>query len=359
MGKTLLYIVILGLLGFAVYYFLFAEHTDTPYSADEAGFTVADTGAIGKFFIVSNTGQSVLVERSDKGGWTVNKQYKALQSAVDIVFQTISQQKVLYPVTKTAYENVVKSLSTEGTKVELYDRSGKKTKVFYVGGPAVNNNGTNMIIEGAKMPYVVTISGFNGALTSRFQTDMRFWRDRTIFSIPGDELQSVSVQYEGKPINSFTITRVNDTDVAMTADAGIAAIGAFNKRRAKVYLRYFANVNCEGYLNGLSDMDTTLKTAPKQSTIEIVGKHGQRQRADIYWMAINKRSKNRSVADPDIPDDYDADRLYAVINDNKDTVMIQQWAFRDIFHKAYEFYQKDVTPVIPERPKNVLMHKDR
>jgi hypothetical protein len=88
--------------------------------------------------------------------------------------------------------------------------------------------------------------------------------------------------------------------------------------------------------------------------------HGQHQHVDIYWMAINKRSKNLTVSNPDIPDDYDPDRLYAVINNYQDTVMIQQWAFKDIFHKAYEFFQKDV-PQVPhkkELPRNVMMHKD-
>ena len=78
-------------------------------------------------------------------------------------------------------------------------------------------------------------------------------------------------------------------------------------------------------------------------------------------MALNHRSKNQTVSNPDIPDEFDADRIYAVINNNQDTVMIQQFAFRDIFHKAFEFFQNDVPmqkPVKKELPKNVMMHKD-
>ena len=127
-------------------------------------------------------------------------------------------------------------------------------------------------------------------------------------------------------------------------------------------MKYFTNVNCEGYLNGLPDMDTTLKTAPVQSIIDITGIHGQHQHADIYWMAINKRSKNLSNTPDDVPDDYDADRLYAVINNSKDTVMIQQFAFKNIFRKAFEFFQNDVAPsgrpLGPKKPpRNVIMHK--
>jgi hypothetical protein len=91
--------------------------------------------------------------------------------------------------------------------------------------------------------------------------------------------------------------------------------------------------------------------------------HGQHQRVDIYWMAVNKRSKNLTESNDEIPDDYDPDRLYAVINNLKDTVVIQQFAFRDIFHKAYEFFQKDLTPSeMPKEnkmPKNVIMRKNK
>lgn len=109
-------------------------------------------------------------------------------------------------------------------------------------------------------------------------------------------------------------------------------------------------------------MDTTIKTAPRQSTLDIETVSGKHQHMDIYWMALNRRSKNATVSNEDVPDDYDADRLYAVINNNKDTVMIQHYVFQKIFRKAFEFYQNDAAATAPqqgpERPKNVMMHKN-
>ena len=78
-------------------------------------------------------------------------------------------------------------------------------------------------------------------------------------------------------------------------------------------------------------------------------------------MDINRRSKNLTVSDPNVPDDYDADRLYAVINGGKDTVMIQQYVFRKIFRKAFQFFQNDDTTSAlqsTQPPRNVMMHKD-
>ena len=360
MRKTLLYLVILGLLGFAIYYFLIANRGRTPYGEAEAGFKITDTGSIGKIFLASSGGESVVVERTDSG-WVVNKRYKALASTLNLLLTTFTQQSALSPVTQGAYENVVKTMATDAVKVEVYGRDGKKMRVFYVGGAAVNNTGTNMLMEHAQMPYVVQVPGFVGYITARYSTKLTDWRDRTVFNIPENEIKSVSVDYAGKAVNSFTITREKDS-VIVTADKAImTGLDKQNSRRAKIYLKFFANVNCEGYLNGLSDMDTTLKTAPRQSTIDITGIHGQHQRAEIYWMALNKRSKNMSTSNPDVPDDYDSDRLYAVINGGKDTVMIQQFAFKNIFHKAFEFFQNDNVPPPTQAPKNqptnVIMHK--
>jgi hypothetical protein len=337
MGKTVLYLLILAILGFGVYYFLFSNRESTVNIA-EAGFTIKDTAAIGKVFLASNEGESITVERTDSG-WMVNKRYKALPSTLNLLLGTMKQQSALYPVTKNAYENAVKNLSTYGIKVEVYGRDLKKMRVFYVGGAAVNNTGTNMMMEGASTPYVVTIQGFNGYLTPHYSTNIRDWRDRTVFNIPQDQIKSVSLDYAGKSEKSFVITRENG-NLAFKSKARNTA-GSPNMNRVNAYLKFFTNINCEGFLNGLSDMDTTLKTAPKQSTLVVEDIHGKTQHADIYWVAINRRSKNITVSNPDVPDDYDADRLYAVINNNRDTVMIQQFAFRNIFRKAADFYGSD------------------
>lgn len=351
MRKNLIYLVILLVLGIGIYYFIF-NNSDNPYSSSEAGFTITDTGAIGKMFLVCNNGESILAERTDSG-WMVNKEYKALPSAVNLVFNTINKQKALYPVTKNAYDNVIKNMATDGIKVEIYGRDGKKMKVFYVGGSAVNNVGTNMLIEGAKTPYVVQVPGFNGYLTSRFSTNIRDWRDRTVFNLPPEEIKSISVQYPDKPLNSFEVVRVNGNFV-VNGDTNITRhVDTLNKGRVSLYTSYFKNVNCEGYLNGLPDNDTTLKAAPKHSTIEVTGMHGQHQHVDVYWMALNKRSKNVTASDNGTPDDYDADRLYAVMNNYKDTAVIQQFVFGRIFRKCIEFFQYNAQPAPKPNPKEL------
>ena len=234
MGKTILYLAILLLLGFGIYYFIFSN-PGSPYSGSEAGFTIKDTASIGKIFIAGADGESVLLERNDST-WLVNKKYKVLPSTLKMLLTTFTQQGTLYPVTKNAVDNVIKNLSTDGIKVEVYDRAGKKMRVFYVGGASVNNTGTNMLMDGASTPYVVQVPGFVGYITPRYTTRLSDWRDRTIFNIAPEEIKSVSMQYLDLPINSFTITREKDS-LIVTADENLMkGLDGQNSRRAKIYM---------------------------------------------------------------------------------------------------------------------------
>src|ERR1043165_7678456 len=108
MRRTAIYLAILAVLGFGIWYFLF--RTENPYSSSEAGFTIKDTASIGKLFLAASDGESVTIERTDTG-WMVNKKYHALRSTLDLLLTTLYQQIPLYPIPKTAYENVVKALS--------------------------------------------------------------------------------------------------------------------------------------------------------------------------------------------------------------------------------------------------------
>jgi len=358
MRKTLLYVIILAVLGVGIYYFLFNKKASL-YDRSEAAFNIKDTGNIGKIFIASPNGITATVERTDSG-WMVNKQYKALPTTIKNVLTTLYQQEALAPVTSAAHDLVIKSLATEGIKVEVYDRKGSKMTTFYVGGEATNNMGTNMLTEGATQPYIVQIQNFNGYLTTRYTTNIRDWRDRTVFDVPADQIKEVSVVYTDKPINSFTLKQDNGK-ISFDADKAIAGnTPKLNMRKANVYLKYFTNLNCEGYINGAPNLDSMIKNTKKHSAIDLTTVKGQHQHLDIYWLPLNRRSKNTLTSDPDVPDEYDADRLYAIMNDNKDTVMIQRYVFSKLFRNAYEFYEADDstgrTHVSDEQPRNFMIH---
>jgi hypothetical protein len=361
MRKTLLYLLLLAVLAFGVYYFIFSNK-GSDFSKSEAGFTIKDTSEIGKIFLSNPAGDNILLERTDSG-WMVNKQYKALNSTLKTLMTAMCLQVPVAPVSEVANDNVIKSMAGNAIKTEVYDRKGKKITVFYVGGEAPGGLGTNMLMEGAKRPYIVQVPGFQGYITSRYNPDLKFWRDRTVFNFAPDQIQRVSVEYPQQPIRSFVINRTGDTSFTVDVDKDLSAGKSVNDRRCRVYLSYFTNINCEGYFNGLNaGVDTVLRSTPKRCVIDVTTKNGKSQHLDIYWMPINKRSKNLTQHNEDVPDDYDADRFFGVMNNNKDTVLIQNYVFSKMFRQGYEFYETDMQGKAPSdkyvQPKNVMIHKN-
>jgi hypothetical protein len=164
------------------------------------------------------------------------------------------------------------------------------------------------------------------------------------------------LQYLDNPINSFVLSQENGK-YEVTGDPSVTVkLDSLNTNRVKLYLSYFTNINCEGILNGKLDIDSVMKTAPKRCTIDVELMDGSKQHADIYWMLLNRRSKNQLSADPDVPDEYDADRMFAI--SNNDTLMIQTLTFRKILRKAYDFYSKEGPRKVPEpHPNNLMMRR--
>lgn len=341
MQKTLLYLFIFLLFGGGVYYFLFNKK-ESPFPESEAGFQIKDTASIGTVFLTDHLGNNILLNRTGSG-WILNKKYKALPLTVNTLLSTLYEQIPLYPTPKAAHNGVVAQMAGRGIKVEVYDRSGEKMRVFYVGSEVHDMEGTSMLMEGAKRSYVVRLGQYIGLLNSRYSTDFANWRDRTIISLDSNDIQSVSVTYPDAPLNSFTINDDNGK-LSMVVDPGVIGTHKMNERRVKSFLGFFTYLTCEGYLNGMTGLDTLLTTAPKKCAIDITSKKGVKQHLDVYWMPMTERSKNTdTIRNKQVPRGYDIDRYYAVGNNFQDTMLIQEFTFGKVFRKAYEFYQEDPT----------------
>ncbi|RYE24750.1 MAG: DUF4340 domain-containing protein [Sphingobacteriales bacterium] len=341
MRKTILYIIILGILGFGVYYFIFSNQQ--AFATDEAGFTIPDTASIGKIYMADKAGNTVLLERKDNG-WLLDKAYPVIPQHLNTLLTTLATQIPQHPVAEEQHDFAIKNMATEGIKVEIYDNSGKKMRTFYVGGQVQAQAGTYMLMENAERPYVVHIPGMYGYLTPRYSTDAKLWRDRNVVNVQAEDLKLVSINYLSEPLNSFTLVQDDKGDLSVTVDSGLSNGKALNVNRTKAYTRFFTNINSEAILNGNVGLNDLFKMLNKRLILDVVNKKGKKQHVEVYWMPSNRRSKNQLTPDPNIPDGYDADRFYATLNDYKDTVLIQRNTFDKLFRKGYEFYQADAQP---------------
>lgn len=337
MRKTLIYILLLGIFAYGVWYFLFNDKN--MFGAGEADFKVTNIDAVDKIFLAKQDGDTILLKRTEKG-WIVNNKYPARKGMIDVLLNTLKTQEAAYPVSKNAHNNIVKALAGIAIKVELYNSNGKKIKTFYVGGQAHDNSGTYMLMEGAKKPYVVQLPVIQGYLTPRYSVVEKEWRDRNVFDVSAKELEEFSIKYADEELNSFTIKRRENGEFTVLTHPEIMKGKKLNKKRVNTITGLLENINSEGFLTGVTDLDSIIANADNFAVMEVKGNDGTHQHIDIYWMPINKRSKNAEFSRNGIPLKYDSDRLYAVFNNYKDTAVIQRYTFDKLFRKGYEFYEQ-------------------
>ena len=340
MQKNIIYLLLLIIVGSGVYFLVFEKNDANIFGEDEASFKVQDTASIGKIYMVRSNGESINVERTDEG-WVVNGKYKAHRGTLKALLRTLHQQEAQFPAPEKAHNSVVKSMAGNSVKVEIYNRAGKNIRTFYVGKESYNYSGTYMLMEGAEKPYLVKVPGHEGILEPYFVTELPDWRDRNVFNLLPEEISKVHVDYPHTPEQSFTMMQ----NGALSVQAAPQVIGGneLNTKRAEAYLSFFHNVNCEGYLNGTYKLDSIIASVTKKCLIEVTNKAGQQQRVEIYNMPLTRRSKNMNEEDAM----YDADRYYAVMNDYKDTAIVQSRTFDKLFRAAVEFYT-------PEKPVTVM-----
>jgi hypothetical protein len=339
MQKNLLYLLLLIIVGAGVYFLVFKKKENV-FGKTEASFTIKDTSDIGRVFLARSNGESITLTRTDSG-WTVNEKYKAHVSTLAGLMRTLKTQEAQAPVAENQHNSVITSLAGSSVKVEIYNRDGDKMRVFYVGGQSYNYGGTYMLLEGAKKPFQVKIPGFQGILAPYYNTDLADWRDRGVFRLAPDEIKTIRMEYPEEPLNSFTIQ--NGDNLNVEVDPAIKGSKSLNAKKAKAYLSFYENVNCEGYLMGVHGIDSILSTVPKVCIIDVTNKKGSRQHVEIYRMPLTKRSKNIHLEEAE----YDVDRFYAVMNNFQDTAIVQRWSFENLWRRGFEFYEE-------EKPVNVM-----
>ena len=342
MGKTWIYLAVVAILGLGVYFLLFRENNGL-YSERDANFTVSDTAAIGKVFLVQSDGSSILLERKPSG-WIVNNKYEVIPIQIVNLLTCLKMQTALTPVAKREHDAVIQMLAALATKVEVYDKTGKKIRVFYVAGQGPNYHGSYMLMEGAEQPYLVEVPGFGGYLTPRFTTDINDWRARLIFNLPPDSIRSVKVDYDGEPLSSFEVIN-QDKQLTVKADPQVQPVlKDLNEPKTKAYLDFFKNVYCEGYANGAEDIDSLISHTQRRCRLSVTSAAGKQKSLDIYWMDITRRSKSslqpQTISDPSNRP-KDVDRLYAIDLNAHDTMIIQSVTFDKILRRSYEFYTPD------------------
>jgi len=265
MKKNRLIILLLILL-VAVAVFIVSRNKHKTLTGNDADFVILDTASIDKLFIANKRGAIALLEKSDKGVWTINGKYPARRDAVRLLLITFNRAQIKFPAPQAAQENMLKEIASNGTKCEIYQNK-KLIKIWYIGHETQDLRGTFCLLQGAENDkpfnkvYAIELPGFVGTIVPRFFMTEADWREKQILSLTPDKIKSVTLNLPGFPDSSYTINVMGLHKFDVTTLSG-KKIQPFDTTAVQQYLSYFMSLYVEyWYTNSFfPEIDSVRKT---------------------------------------------------------------------------------------------------
>ncbi len=343
MKKNKLIVVITVFLA-AIAIFLLAQNHYSTLKENETNFSVSDTASITKIFIADKNVNSVIIERTPKG-WVLNGKVNANDKLVNTLLATLKRMKVKSPVSLASHDNVVKRLSSIGKKVEIYQnvyridlfgmqlfKHEKLTKVFYVGDVTRDNLGTYMLIEGAERPYIIYLPGFRGFVSSRFSPLIDDWRSHVVFSKTLNNIKNLKVYFGENDSSGFNIEVIDAMgNYKITRLLNGEMLKSFDTLKVLNLMTSFADLRYESRLNNIlppQKIDSIINS-PSKYEITLLDNFGETTYVKIFERHRLPESVTK-VYDKLTPVDHD--RMYGLINEGDDFVLMQYYVFDKVLY---------------------------
>jgi hypothetical protein len=326
--------ILIALAGFSIYIYKNKNKTST-IDKEASDFKYKDTASIDKIFLADKEGKHVLVERTSNG-WMLEGKFHVRPDVIELLLYTIISVEVKSPVSNLGKTSAIKIMSAKSTKIEIYSK-GKKVKQYFVGHPTQDHTGTFMLLtnletgENYEEPFITHIPGFDGFLSTRYNTNEIEWRDRLLINYRPPQIKQIKLELHEIPDSSFVIDLFSMQRFGLKTKKGNVQ---FEEDKMKQYIAYFQNVNCETVLDKNDKIvDSLSKSAIPFATLTIIDRNNNNNICEFYHKSPNA-AKNKEY---DINYKYDPDNLYIKYNNGKDYGVAQFYVFGKIL-QTYEYF---------------------
>jgi hypothetical protein len=184
-----------------------------------------------------------------------------------------------------------------------------------------------MLLEGSEVPFVVYEPGFRGFISARYTANPTDWRDHGIFKTKPAAVKSIMVEFPEQPGESYLIEKHDSESLELTSLASDQKINNFNTQRVVELIKLYKDIRFEAVLDAIdpAKVDSIIHTTPL-NIITLTDTDGNVNQVKTF-------RRKSDTGDFDLDGNmvaYDLDRLYALINDEKELVLIQYFVFDPI-----------------------------
>ena len=329
--SNIILLVIIVLISITVTVVYFTKNTSSEQVLRD--FAIEDTAAITKIFLADKNNNTVLLERKN-GYWTANGDYVARRDFLNVMLSTLKNMEVSSPVPELELDRVMKSLSVKGIKAEIY-QNDELVKTFYVGGVTKDNTGTYMILEGSEIPFVMHIPGFTGFLSVRFLPYIDEWRERIVFRYNLEDIAQVRVEYPNNQDDSFIVSRFGYNSYGIADLKGNDVGFQVDSVTLKEYISRLKFLGLEAYISNdlKNNLIDSLLNEPMVGRYTVMDTKGKSKELKLYY----RKNINQAVDDDGNLYDWDIDRLYGVVENDSEVVLLQYYTIDPIIFKKSDF----------------------
>jgi hypothetical protein len=250
----------------------------------------------------------------------INDKYPANPKSIKKLRQVLTEVKIHKPIPKNEVESVREELKLSGTRVSVYDEKDKLIKKWYLGSYEKDQNGSYMIEEKSREPYIVHIPGLEDNLNERYNTNILYWIRPEIFTYQPQDIREITVQYKDTPQRSFKLV-IGKDDAKLTGIGSEHETGPLDHKRIGSFLSYFMNVKFSGFSSKLQK-DSILAEDPDY-LIDVTDAASRKKSVKLF--RIQKEDNT-----------YDPFKLFALIN-NEDLVIVN-YTDIDLILKEPEYF---------------------
>lgn len=345
------YIIVVLVFLLVVSAILLMNNNSGTFTKKDKDFAVLDTASVTKIFLADKKNRTVLLNRFEDGTWQINQKFLAQKASVDLLLETMKNLVAKFPVPKSAHNTVVSQMAASSTKVEVYQevyrvnlfdriklfKHEKLTKTYYVGGSTPDNMGTFMLMDGSDAPFVIQLLGLRGYVATRYSTFEKDWRDHTIFKTKLFEIQSVQMEFPSEPEKSYKVINTED-EITLHSLMNNQKLPGFDTLKVLNFLTSFADVRYEALLDEVDPQfqDSVIHSTPLH-VITVVNTNGDTTAIKTFYKPNDEEAY-------DVDGNYytaDMDRLFALVNEEQDFVLIQYFVFDKLFRPLSFFIREN------------------
>lgn len=339
MKNTLILLVLFLFLGGGTLWFFNKgenpQQTKTSLVGTDRNFAVKDADQIHKIFLANRRYKETTTLTRKGDHWVLKDGHKVRPNAMENLLEAISNIEMKYKPAKAAIPGMIKDLSTNSIKVELYNQANEKIKVYYVGGGTIDERGTYMILDGVEQPYVVSLPSWEGNLRHRYSLRGNEWWDRTVIKKEVEDVKEISVEYPKQKNKSFRLVRdKNNYEVTPFYDITPKINRPLKPGSCEAYLVGYESLGAEDFRNDLEIRDSISQLVPF-AILTIKDIKGEEKVIKFHPIVKGGNVTDQKTGNLVVHNEY-VHRYFADIN-NGDFMMIQQLVFGKLFW-AYEHF---------------------